>query len=88
MECSWDALPGAAKYSVEAVANYLLENTPPPLLPGRQDRQYVYYQLSQVPEKKLLELLPQKETDKFKRLVAPYAGMKQSLISIGMIAPP
>lgn len=72
----------------ETVANYLLENSPPPLLPGRQDRQYVYYQLSQVPEKKLIELLPQKETDKFKRLVAPYAGMKQSLISIGMIAPP
>lgn len=69
----------------ESIANYLLENTPPPLLPGRQDRQYVYYQLSQVGEKKLLEILPKKETDKFKRLVAPYAGMKQSLISIGMI---
>jgi hypothetical protein len=26
VECSWDALPGAAKYSVEAVANYLLND--------------------------------------------------------------
>jgi hypothetical protein len=72
----------------ETVSAYLLANTPPPLISGRQDRQYVYYQLSQLSAKQFQEILPPKEAEKFKRLVTPYAGMKQSLISIGMLAAP
>ncbi len=71
----------------ETLAAFLLEHSPAPLLPGRQDRQYVYYQLSQLSERQFKEALPEKDVTKFKRLVTPYAGMKQSLISIGMLAP-
>jgi hypothetical protein len=77
-----------SKEQHEALAKYLLANSPPPLISGRQDRQYVYYQLSQIDVEKINEILPEPIAAKIKRFVTPYAGMKQSLISIGMLAAP
>lgn len=69
----------------EKLTKHVVENTPLPLVFGRQERQYVYYQLSQIKIEELKKIIPADRAEKVSRLVARYQGMKPSLISTGML---